>query len=251
MRIKMYRPLALLCLCIFIAPVNAFSQVEADYSGCVTSEKNIFSPPPSLLQLLKSATVKPCAYKFATALTQSHLISIQQEQKERLLKSIQQLYLNSSSEPIKQYLFSLKSLIQKQPVTGRVLGLELNSTRVEIIPLKNRVFSRDLKIYFPKKLKSIFFLGAQKQTMLYRPVLTVDDYLMKNPLFDFFEKGYVSVIQANGEVETIKVGYWNHQSHYVSPGGWIIGRLDSDEIENIAPSFNEDLTHWLATQVLP
>jgi len=249
--LKNFPSLFLGLLCIFIIPMHVHSQVEVQYSGCVASERITFESNPSLLQLLKSPVIQPCAYKFATALTQPRLIPLQEAQKEILLLNIRLLSLSSSSKSIKQYLSSLESLIQKQSITGRVLGLELDSTRVEIIPLKNRIFSHSLTMHFPSKLKSVFFVGAKKEIMPYRPSLSVEDYVIKNPLFNFFEKGYVSVVQANGEVEKLKVGVWNHQTNYLSPGSWIIGRLKSTVIEEVAPTFNEDLANWLATQVLP
>lgn len=250
MSIKKIFPLILLLLS-WVAQVNASSEITVHYSGCVEETSMIFKAKPSLLELLKQPNVQPCAYKFAAALMQSRLFLAQEAQKEALLITIQLLQLRSTSEVLKQYLRSLKALIQSQPVTGRVLGLELDSTRVEILPLQNRILSDSSKLYFPKKMKSVYFVGANKTQMLYRPVLTLDDYLKKNPLFDFFEKGHVYVVQANTDVEKLKVGGWNHQKQYVSPGAWVVGLLPTSVIEEIAPSFNEDLAQWLATQVLP
>ncbi len=248
---KFFSPPMILLLLAWVTPVSASSMVTVQYSGCVEENRVDFKTNPSLLALLKYPVIQPCAYKFATALTQPRLILAQEAQKEVLLITIQLLQLNSKSDVLKQYLRSLKALIQSQPVTGRVLGLELDSTRVEILPLQNRILSDSLTLHFPKKLKSIYFVGANKTQMLYRSTQTLDDYLNKNPLFDFFEKGYVYVVQANTDVKKLKVGIWNHQKHYVSPGGWVVGLLKSSIIEEAAPTFNEDLAYWLATQVLP
>jgi len=246
-RLFIFSIFAMLC----VSQVNANTTITVQYTGCVEETNVIFKHQPSLLELLKFPTVKPCAYSFATALMQPQLLSIQKDQKERLLNNIQLLQLNENSTALNQYLRWLKGLIQLQPITGRVLGLELDSTRVEIIPLQNKIFSNSLTLHFPKRLRLINFIGANKDQMYYRPVLTLDDYLTKNPLFDFFEKGYVYVVQANAEVERVKVGYWNHQKHYLSPGSWVIGLLKPSVIDGVAPSFNEDLSKWLATQVLP
>lgn len=241
----------LLFLMLCASQVSANSKILVQYSGCLEEAQVVFNSSPTSLELLKFPKIQPCAYKFATALTQPHLVSVQKKQKESLLSHIQLLLLSSSSEPFKEYLVSLRELIQSQPITGRVLGVELDSTRVEIIPLQNRVWSKSLRLHFPKKLKSIYFIGANKTKMLYRPVLTLEDYLNRNPLLDFVEQGYVYVVQANGDIEKLKVGYWNHQKQYVSPGGWVVGLLKPSLIDEVAPTFNKDLSHWLATQVLP
>lgn len=225
--------------------------MAVQYSGCVVEDKLIFERKQTLLKLLKAPNIQPCAYRFATALTQPRLIDVQTAQKEVLLINLQLLKLSADSKSFKMYLNALITLIEAQPVTGRVAGLELDSTRVEIIPLQNRVFQNALKIHFPRTLKSLYFVGTEKQEMLYRSAWTLDDYLNKNPLLDFFEKGRVHVVQANTNIEKRKVGYWNHNDYYISPGGWVVGLLKQSIIAEVAPSFNEDLAQWLATQVLP
>lgn len=225
--------------------------MAVQYSGCVVEDKQVFEDKQTLLKLLKTPNIQPCAYHFATALMQPRLMDHQAAQKAILLRNLQLLKSNTGSKELKVYLTALSTLINTQPVTGRVVDLELDATRVEIIPLQNKVFQTSLNIHFPSKLKSVYFIGSEKQEMLYRSAWTLDDYLKRNPLLDFFEKGVVHVVQANTSIEKPKVGYWNHNDYYISPGGWVIGLLKQSIIAEVAPSFNEDLAQWFATQVLP
>lgn len=251
MRIKLSPPLSLITVFLGCFWMNPLAAMTVTYSGCVVENSVVIEHKQSLLTLLKQAEIQPCAYHFATALTQKSLIEVQTVQKEILLINLQLLKLKTDSEELKAYLNALIILIKAQPITGRVLGLELDSTRVEIIPLQNRVFNHSLKLHFPSKLKSVYFVGSATQEIPYRSAWTLDDYLNENPSLEFFEKGRVHVVQANTSIEKRKIGYWNHNDYYISPGAWVVGLLKPSIIADIAPSLNEELAQWLATQVLP
>lgn len=231
--------------------LNGATAMTVGYSGCVTEKKVIFEMKQSILTLIKQAELKPCAYRFATALIQIDQIKVQTVQKFKLLTQLQHLLtLHTDSEALKEYLTTLIVLIENQPVTGRVLGQELDATRVEIIPLQNRVFQTDLVLHFPGKLKSVYFVGTELSVISYRSSWTLDRYLKETPLLDFLEKGYVHVVQANTSIEKRKVGYWNHNDYYPSPGAWVVGLFKPALISEVAPALNDDLAQWLATQVL-
>lgn len=240
---------------IFLAFLSHFSIAMASftvtYTGCVTEKNLKIDPKVALLTLLQQAELTACAYPFATALTQTNQKDAQSLLKTQLLNEIDVLKQRSESEPLSTYLKRLQVLIENQPVTGRLLNWELDETRVEIIPLQNKRVLSESGLHFPSRPKSVFFIGSHKDSVLFNADKDLEGYLKDNPFFDFFQSGYAMIVQANTEIETVKVGLWTHEKYYVSPGSWVVGLLEEDIIEDVDPNFNQNLAKWLSTQVLP
>jgi len=235
---------------VFCFPLNSIANIKVTYSGCDVKKQIVFKGSKSLLSVLQSNPIK-CDYPFGTALMLKSEQAKQYELKEKIVNSLNRLIQLEQDLNSKSYLLNLKNRIEEQSVTGRVVGIELNPTLVEITPLANRLFNESFFLHVPRRANTINFVGAVNNSESYNYRLTLNELLEINPLLDMFQPGFVNLVHANSEIEKVKVGYWSHQEKFVSPGGWVIGLFKESYLKNIAENLNDDLAYWLATQVLP
>jgi hypothetical protein len=232
--------------------VLAQAEFNITYSGCVEQTKSvIIADKRSLFELLTSADLTECAFLYGAAWTEPHRVEQQQKLKESLLTDLNSLIQNADSVSALRYFKNIQEQVSIQPVTGRVVDMDLDLFHVEMLPLKNRLLTKNASFHFPKMPKTISMLGFQADSIAYNSNLSVNDIVNQNPICSECRPGWIWVVQPNTSVVRVKVGWWTNSEYYAAPGAWLIPEFSGMDVEEIAPKFYPRLAQWLALQVIP
>jgi hypothetical protein len=245
----------LICtLCLLLSQSQSFAakeRIEVGFSGCVTTEKTIVVEGKlSLFHALNEAQIKPCAYMYGAAWLDPALRQEQNLLKSTLLKELS-LLADSTTNPVAQdYFAQLTDIVVSQQPSGRLLNIDLDLFHVEMLPLKNRIITRDAHFYFPSRPKSLHLIGFDKPVAVFNSDLSVNDIVVNNTMCAECQPGWLWIVQPNTQVNKVKVGLWTHESHYAAPGAWLIAAIDESYYSKTAPNLYKHLTQWLSTQVV-
>lgn len=255
------RDVILLALGVFI--LSGFNPVFADrqitYLGCYQGVE----PPKlvtfteveriSLFAVMQQAPKHECVYYFGASLQQPRLINEQQKQKNDLLKALVELLnraIKQGESEIGSDLESLIAQVKAQPVTGRLLDIDLDLTRIETQALKNRLITTTSFVYLPTRKQPIRLFGLAKKTLPFDAQVTIQELYESLTLPKFVESGWIWALQTNGKVKKVKVGYWAHQQDYIAPGGWLMPVIADAWAQSSMGDINDLLIGWLKTQTL-
>ncbi|MDR9500075.1 MAG: capsule biosynthesis GfcC family protein [Hydrogenovibrio sp.] len=242
-----------------------FSLVKSPYTvsfhGCVENKQPLLlNAPVRLFSLLDQAQPTDCAFLKGSYWLDPALIPQQTALKNKLQTQIKSLVVSAEQQNNHDLTRHLRILLQQvnaMPVTGRHLPSELTPYLVETRPYANRLLTSEAFLYFPREPRHVNFIGFRKPEMLYFSTQSLSDYVGKNDLKPFYERGWVYHVLPNGKIEYLKVGYWTHDTTHPAPGSVVVGKLDasvfrhSDDIDFDQETYHRTLTQWLATQVLP
>lgn len=229
----------------------AQAEFNITYSGCVEQPKSVVIPDKtSLLEVLTSADSTECAFLYGVAWTEPHRVGQQQKLKESLLTDLNSLIQKTDSISALRYFRNILERVSIQPVSGRVANIDLDLFHVEMLPLKNRVLTRNAAFHFPKMPGIINMLGFQTDSIEYDSNLSVNDIVNQNSICSECKPGWLWIVQPDTSIEKVKVGWWTNNQYYAAPGAWLIAEFADIDIEEIAPKFYQNLTQWLALQVI-
>lgn len=230
----------------------AQADFKISYSGCVEQSKTvIISDKISLFKALTSAELTECAFLYGASWVEPDRIPEQQLLKDTLLKELNKIIQQAPSVAAQQYFQNVHKRVSAQVATGRVVGMDLDLFHVEMLPLKNRLLTKKAAFYFPKMPKIINMLGFQTDSIEYNSNLSVNDIVHQNPICSECKPGWIWVVQPDTSIEKVKVGWWTNNQYYAAPGAWLITEFSDMDIEEVAPKFYQNLTQWLALQVIP
>lgn len=252
-KVGLYVGLLMCLLPVFSQAVEGFT---VTFKGCVQKQGSFaVEHPQRLFDLFQFANVERCAYVPGVSWLVDAKKPEQEKLKKALLDDLTTLHKYADSEELKLHLRLLKDQVEAMPVTGRYAPFDADAFRVAVRPLKNRLVVSDSTFLFPKIPQRIHFWGFEQADMAFFSASSLTDYWGKNGLKPFYEKGWVYVVHANGAVEHQRVGYWAYESHYPSPGSWIVAPLkpavfNASDGQVESETFHKKLTQWLATQVI-
>lgn len=147
---------------------------------------------------------------------------------------------------------SLLSLIKATTVTGRLPIYEHDSDALRFQPEKNPLLQINDKVSLSQPTKHLMVIGSEKYCrVLWQPALFGKTYIQTcfgmprfYDLFEYVHEGWL--VQPNGEVHKLNMGFWNASPQPTPmPGAFILARKMNDEIhENLF----ERIALFLATQ---
>ncbi len=144
----------------------------------------------------------------------------------------------------------LAAQIERQPVTGRLLGQYFNPHGLEARPADNILLHSGDRLHFLACGNSVTVFDGGLQKVTYRAGRTLKSYAEDIARHDWQDPGYLWVVYADGEFKKTKVGYWQHKREYSGSRAWLFRPIKAGLLRTVSPNFNFELARWLATQVV-
>jgi hypothetical protein len=232
----------------------AATQVEL--RGAVDAAGVAQLPPKARLSdAALAAHVQTDAYMAGAAWLRPSLMVEQQRAKAGLLfdlDSVHKQALKDQRDELAQLAGNLSKWLGAMPATGRQVAL-LDPRAVEVTAPENRLVAEGDALYYPRRPSTIHVVGAVAQACDL-PLVAMQDarkYLDSCGLSPLADADWLYVIQPDGRVFRQGIGLWNRSAPIsLAPGATLYVPLNEHLVRSAAPDLNNELSAFLATQLL-
>lgn len=204
-----------------------------------------------LLDAAVAGQITADAWPLGAALLRQNAIAPQQRLKAGVLFDLQanQVYAQSRGhEDLVELLSSLIAQANSMPVTGRVVA-QLDPLQLQLLS-NNPLLEPGDSLLYPRRPDQVRVLGAVQSvcSLPFDAHLQPRDYLRQCPLHRRADPSYLYVIQPNGVVQSVGVGYWNAESLNIAVGAVLYVPINPLHLSDETPDLNKELAAMLATQ---
>lgn len=238
---------------LFSYQVTAKAGIEVTINHVGLAEKKLrYTDDVYLSDVLVKVQLDDSVCVGAASLVRVSEQELQSRWKHSLLYDLQALEHVAAldNDPAREEWFrGLYDLVSSQPVTGRVLGQNLNLYSFISWSLKDRVLQHGDRLNFPACGNRLSYVDGGVRGISYDPVRTLNSYSTELSVRHWQEAGYIWVVYPDGEFRKTKVGYWQHKHEYTGSRAWLFRPVAASWLKGINPNFNFELARWLATQV--
>lgn len=200
-----------------------------------------------------AAQPTPSAYPLAAAWLRPALALPQTRLKAGVLFDLEQIEARAEQDADgAQAATRLAREIESMPVTGRAPAL-LAPRPVEAALQQDRTLANGERLIYPPRPSTITVLGTVVQpcALPHVPQQAARTYLAGCPQLAAASKDDLYVIQPDGHVEKLGIALWNRSpDSALAPGAVVFVPLRASTLKGISPDLNEEVAHFLATQVL-
>jgi len=211
-----------------------------------------------LLELQKNKVVSPIKkderkYPLATSWYTPAEVAAQTEQKNVLLQTLDRLPTPSNEPSFDQSRATLRTLIEKMPVTGRVVLPSADPRYLEVQPKLNPILDKNDRIRVPLAPSSITVIRTDGVLckVRYQPNVEARQYF-RACRAQSIRTDWAWIIEPDGVVKKVPTAAWNEAKQAVpAPGSWIWSPpRGSAWSSKKAQIFSEQFAQFLATQTI-
>ncbi|WP_201314163.1 capsule biosynthesis GfcC family protein [Dyella sp. EPa41] len=243
--------LALLC-----SLPSRVAATQVELRGAVDTPGAIQLPHKARLSdAALAAHVQTDAYMAGAAWLRPSLVVEQQRAKAGLLfdlDSLRKQALKDERDELAQLAGDLSRWLGAMPATGRQVAL-LDPRAVEVNAPENRLIGEGDTLYYPRRPSTIHVAGAVAQACDL-PLVAMQDarkYLGGCVLSPLADADWLYVIQPDGRVFRQGIGLWNRSAPMsLAPGATLYVPIREHLVRGTAPDLNNELSAFLATQLL-
>ncbi|PKM30352.1 MAG: hypothetical protein CVV07_08050 [Gammaproteobacteria bacterium HGW-Gammaproteobacteria-11] len=240
---------ALLC-----APL-AMQSVEAEtvlVDGAVNAPGNYqWQDGARLRDAALAGQVNADAWHLGAALLRQSAIEPQQRLKAGVLfdlRANQVHALARDDQSLAELLARLNQQVDAMPVTGRVVAQM--SPYQQLLLANNPSLEPGDSLLYPRRPDQVRVMGAVVADceLAFDAALQPRDYLRQCPQHDRADPSYLHVIQPDGVVQSVGVGYWNAESLSIAVGAVLYVPINPLHLSDDTPDLNKEMAAMLATQ---
>jgi len=180
-------------------------------------------------------------------------VAAQTEQKNTLLQTLDRLPTPSNESSFNQSRATLRSLIEKMSVTGRVVLPSADPRYLEVQPKLNPILDKNDRVRVPLAPSSITVIRSDGELckVRYQPNVEARQYF-RACRAQSIRTDWAWIIEPDGVVKKVPTASWNEAKQAVpAPGSWIWSPpRGSAWASNKAQIFSEQFAQFLATQTM-
>ena len=231
-------------------PQSQVSEDLAIVSGTRLSEWLLESQKTKTIAPIKTDAKK---YPLGTSWYTPAEFQAQTDQKNTLLQTLDSLPTPSGEPSFDQSRATLRSLIEKMPVTGRVVLPSADPRYLEVQPKLNPILGKNDRVRVPLAPSSITVIRTDGVLckVRYQPNVEARQYF-RACRAQSIRTDWAWIIEADGVVKKVPTAAWNEAKQAVpAPGSWIWSPpRGSAWSSKKAQLFSEQFSQFLATQTL-
>ena len=221
-------------------------------SGAVNAPGNYqWQAGVRLLDAAVTGQINAEAWPLGAALLRQSAIEPQQRLKTGVLFDLQANQVAAQGDGDEALVNLLSDHIQQingMPVTGRVVA-QLDPLQLQLLS-NNALLEPGDSLLYPRRPDQVRVLGAVQSecSLPFDAHLQPRDYLRKCPLHRRADPSYLYVIQPDGVVQRVGVGYWNAESLNIAVGALLYVPINPLYLSDETPDLNKELAAMLTTQ---
>lgn len=246
---KLHLPAVMLGM-LLATSTQAVSPIRVEARGNVRHPGTHTLPADARLSAAALAT-RPDenAYMLGAALLREQAIPAQSRLKAGLLFDLDLL---TAQPKVADAATRMRDAFKRMPVTGRVPQI-LDPRPLEATPTQDTPARSGDRLIYPTRPDTITVVGAVITlcTLRHDALTTAAAYRAQCPALPVASSDDLYVVQPDGSHRKVGIALWNREpGASLAPGAVVFVPLAEHLVRTVAPTFNEEATAFLATQVL-